>query len=269
MGKEVLHKNTSGAEFMEQLAKKLHGGIVQLPDGRIQACYEFTRETELKDWRIVPLYKAAPEVREGGLAFGRVEPEETDRQWDRDIRLNLVLDPDPRADLEIDFDLSMGTTEPWSSAAWVLTRRDGTRPGTRFLYGVLTDWNRNWREQRDEDGAFKEGHLRGDFVMRVAAGDPEDDRWIAPPQNVPLADAYRMNITRHNRKLRWQVNEQTMGQTTLADDELCLTERLMFCNYGKGTGAVFGNVVIRSRIVDIDPCWPSRDTDGDSAQLGV
>ena len=259
MAKEVLHENKPGVEFVQQLREELNGRLVELPDGRIQVFYDFVSGKQLQDWRTFPPYKAAPKVREGGLAFGRVEPEETENQWDRDIRLNLVFDPDPQVRLEIDFDVTMGTNEPWSCAAWVLTRRDGTGPGIRFFYGVITDWDERWREKRDGDYMFKEGHIRADFLRRIVGEKPEDMRWVVPTQDVPLAESYHMKVTRHNRKLRWQVNGQTISQTTLADEELCLTERLMLCNYGKGTGAVFRNVVIRSRILNVDASWPARD----------
>jgi hypothetical protein len=90
-------------------------------------------------------------------------------------------------------------------------------------------------------------------------GSPEKMRWVAPTRDVPLAESYHMRVTRQVQKLRWEVNGQEIGETTLADDELRLTERLMFANYGKGAGAVFRYVVIRSRILDVDASWPARD----------
>lgn len=79
-----------------------------------------------------------------------------------------------------------------------------------------------------------------------------EDSWVAPTRwDVPIAESYHMKVTRHNRMLRWEIDGQTIAETELADDEFCLTERLMFCNPGKGTGAVFRNVVIRSRILEL------------------
>ena len=263
MAKEVLHENKLGAEFVQQLKEKLNGRIIELPDGRIQVFYDFVNEKQLQDWRASTMPdKAVPEIKEGSLAFGRIEPEQTDNQWDRNIRLNLVLDSDPNADLEIDFDVSMGTNEPWSSAAWVLTRRGGTGPGIRFFYGVLTDCCEEWRQnpKRNEGGLLKDGYIRADLLRRRVGNKPEDDSWVAPTRwDIPIADSYHMKVMRHNRMLRWKIDGQTIAETELADNELCLMERLMFCNPGKGAGAVFRNVVIRSRILDVDASWPARD----------
>ena len=219
-------------------------------------------ERQLLDWAVWHPYKAAPTVQEGELVFGRVEPEETGNQWDRDIRLNLVFDPDPQAELEIEFDVNMGTNEPWSCAAWVLTRRDGSGPGIRFFYGVITDWNQNWRDTRDTDHEFVQGHLRADLLRRYVGdeGSAKEMSWVVPTRDVPLAETYHMRITRRDRQLGWTVNDQAIATATLTKDELSLTERLMLCNYGKGTGAVFRNVVIRAQILDVDPSWPARDT---------
>lgn len=52
-----------------------------------------------------------------------------------------------------------------------------------------------------------------------------------------------------------------IGEATLADDELCLIERLILGNHGKGTGAVFKNIVIRSHRLNVDPYWPRVDQD--------
>lgn len=242
------------------IASKLNGRIVELPDGRAQVFYDFVDERQLQDW-IYSARKGVPEVREGALTFGRIEPEETENQWDRDIRLSLVLDPDPASVLEIDFDVTMGTNEPWSCAAWILTRRDGPGPGIRFLEGVITDWSQEWRAERKEDYVLKEGHLRADFLQRFVGddGSPEKMRWVVPTRDLPLAESYHMRVTRQKRTLRWEVNDQEIGEATLADDELCLTERLMFANYGKGAGAVFRDVAIRSRLLDVDASWPARD----------
>ena len=84
-------------------------------------------------------------------------------------------------------------------------------------------------------------------------------RFAIPGEHVPVAESYHMKITRDKWLLRWEINGQAIGETGLADDEMCLTERLMLCNYGKGTGAVFRNVVIRSPILDVDPSWPEAD----------
>jgi hypothetical protein len=260
MAKKALCQNKPGAAFVRQLRERLNGQIVELPDGRVQVSYDLRNERQLQDW-VCLARKGAPEIREGGLTFGRIEPEETENQWDRDIRLSLVLDPDPAAALEIDLHVSMGTNEPWSCAAWILTRRHGPGPGVRFLEGVITDWSQEWRETRDDDYVFKKGHLRADFLRRFVGdeGSPEKMRWIAPTQDLPLAGSYHMRVVREQRKLRWEVNGQEIGEATLADDELCLTERLMFANYGKGTGAVFRDVVIRARVLGVDPSWHSRD----------
>ena len=196
--------------------------------------------------------------------FGRLEPEDTENQFDRDIGLNLVFDPDPQSDLEIDYDITWGTNEPWSEVAWILSGRDGPhgRPGIIFL-ADLNDCNEEWRQRNkmaeESVMAYKDGYLRANFQRR---GDPRDEkqdgqhiRSLVPPQDVPKAESYHMKIKRQNRKLIWKVNDQTIAEHKLADEELCLTERLMFCNYGKGTGAVFRNVVIRSHILDVDSYW--------------
>jgi len=247
--------------FFEMLKEKLNGQIIELPDGRIQVFYDFVDAKQLNDWRVFEPYKATPEIRERGLAFGRIEPEQTENQWDRDVRLNLVLDPDPQTELTIDFDVTMGTSEPWSCAAWVLTRRDGYGPGIPFFEGVITDHDEEWRQdpERNEGGLLKDGHIRADFLRRYVGDTPDDYIWAVPPQAVLMAESYHMRVMRENRKLRWEINGQPIGETGLAHDELCLTERLVLCNYGKGTGAVFRNMVLRSRIVDVDPSWPTAD----------
>lgn len=71
---------------------------------------------------------------------------------------------------------------------------------------------------------------------------------------------FGVRITRNDQKLRWEVNDQTIGEANLADDELCLTERLILTNHGKGTGAVYRNVVIRSQKLEVDPAWPDADS---------
>ena len=131
MAKGVLHEKKPGADFVRKLREELNGRIVELPDGGVQVFYDFVGEQELADWRTYEPYDAAPTIRDGGLAFGRLEPEETEKQWDRDVRLNLVLDPE--APLEIRFDVTMGTNEPWSCAAWALAGRDGYGPGDPLL----------------------------------------------------------------------------------------------------------------------------------------
>jgi hypothetical protein len=262
----VLYQNKPGAEFLKQLKEKLNGKIIELPDERIQVFYDFVDERQLQDWRVFKPYKAAPEIKNSGMAFGRVEPEDTEKQWDRDIRLNLVFDPDPQSDLEIDFDVTMGTNEPWSQVAWVLGRRDGYSD-TPFFFADLNDCNEEWRQANKMEKvsvmAYKDGYIRANFLKR---GDPWDEkhdfghgRWLVPPQDVPKAESYQMKVLRQNRKLIWKINGQTIGEHKLADEELCLTERLLLCNYGKGTGAIFRNLVIRSRIVDVDPSWPAAD----------
>jgi len=265
MAKEVLHKNKPGAEFVQRLKVKLNGKIIELPDGRIQVFYDFVDKNQLQDWRASTMpQKAVPVTKEKSLTFGRIEPEQTDNQWDRNIRLNLVLDSEPNADLEIDFDVSMGTNEPWSSAAWVLTKRDGTGPGIRFFYGVLTDYCEEWRQnpERNEGGLLKDGYIRADLLRRRIGNAPGDDAWVAPTKcDVPIADSYHMKVTRRHRMLCWEIDGRTIAETELADDELCLMERLMFCNPGKGTGAVFRNVVIRSRILDVDAYWSGEDSE--------
>jgi len=65
-------------------------------------------------------------------------------------------------------------------------------------------------------------------------------RWVAPTQSVPIAEPYHTRVTRHDRKLCWKVNDQTIGEANLADDELCMTERLILTNHGKGTGIFYG-----------------------------
>jgi RNA polymerase sigma-70 factor (ECF subfamily) len=266
MAKDVLHSNKPGTEFVRQLKEKLNGRIIELPDGRIQVFYDFVDERQLQDWRVFKPYKAEPKVKEGGLAFGRVEPEETDKQWDRDIRHNLVLDSNPQFDLEIEFDVIWGTNEPWSSAALILTGRDGYGSDIPFFQIVITDCCEEWRRhpERNAEGKLKDGYVRADLVKR---GDPRDEkgaggyiRSLFPTRwDVPIAECYHMKVTRHKSKLCWDVNGEIMGEAELADDELCLTERLVLYNCGKGTGAIFRNLVIRSRIVEVAPSWPAAD----------
>lgn len=268
MAKDVLHANKPGAEFVEQLRKQLNGRIVELPDGRMQVFYDFVDEGQLQDWRTFQPYDAAPEVKKDGMAFGRIEPEETPKQWDRDIRLNLVLDPDPESSLGIDYNVIMGTTEPWTSTAWVLTRRDGYGPGIPFFYASLTDWSEEWRRERNQwTKNAKDGHVMAHLAKRCdfqGQDRPGYCRFAVPGEHVPIAESYHMKVTRDKWLLRWEINGQAIGETGLADDEQCLTERLVFCNYGKGTGAVFRNVVIRSRVLGVDPSWP--EADGKEAQ---
>ncbi len=256
---EVLKDNKPGAEFIRQLKEKLNGKIIELPDGRVQVFYDFVDEKQLEDWRIEKPYKAAPEVKDGGLAFGRVEPEETDKQWERHISLSLVFDPDPRTDLEIEYDVIMGTCEPWCDVVCALATRGAIG---RFFHAGLTNYSDDWRENRDEDGAFRDGYIRADFLRRFDGdeGSYEEMRWVVPTQSVPIAESYHMRVTRHDRKLRWEVNDQTIGEANLADDELCLTERLILTNHGKGTGAVYRNVVIRGCILDIKPAWSTANS---------
>lgn len=260
MTRDALQQSKPGADFIQRLRERLNGQIVALPDGRVQVFYDFADEKQLRDWASAA-DKGLPQVWDGGLVFGRIEPDETENQWDRDLRLNLVFDADPTAQLDIDFSVTMGTNEPWSCAAWILTQRDGPGPGMPFLEGVITDHSVEWRELRDGDYAFREGHLRADLLRRFVGdmGSPDRMRWVVPTQDLPLAEAYRMRVTRQGHKLRWQVNGREMGEAILAEDELRLTERLMLANYGKGTGAVFGDVVIRSRILGADASWPARD----------
>jgi len=264
MAAEILNENKPGSEFIRQLKGKLNSRIIELPDGRVQVFYDFVNEKQLQDWRVFKPYKGEPAIKDEGMAFGRLEENDTDKQWDRDIRLNLVLDPDPQLDLEIEFDVIWGTNEPWSCAAWVLTSRDGYGPGIPFFEGVITDWSAEWRRDRNQwTDSAKDGHVQADFLKRCDYSDDEDKpgymRWAGPSQNLPIAEAYHVKVTRQKRKLCWEVNGQTIAETGLADDEQNLTERLVFCNYGKGTGAVFKDLVIRSRILDVDPAWPAAD----------
>ncbi len=256
---EILSKNKPDKDFIKQLKEKLNGKIIALADGRIQVFYDFVDENQLQDWRQDAKYKSSPEAKDGGLAFGRVEPEETENQWDRDIRLSLVFDTDPEKDLEIEYDVIMGTCEPWSDVAWALTSRDGIGEGIGFFYAALTNYNEDWRNNRNEDGAFKDGYIRGDFLRRIIGEDPKDMEWINPTSQVPIAEIYHMKISRHDHKLRWEANKQLIGDATLADDELSLTERLILGNHGKGKGAIYQNVTIRSSKLEFDPYWHSVD----------
>ena len=263
MAKDVLHDSKPGDDFIRRLKKQLNGRIVKLPDGRAQVFYDFASEEELADWRTAKPYRASPEVKDGALAFGKVKEEETDQQWDRDLRLNLVFDPDPEKDLEISFDVTMGTNEPWSCAAWVLTSKDGYGPGIPFFYGVITDWSEEWRANREDSHEWKDGLLRADYLRRTGGGGPEDMRWIVPTKDIALSEQYRMKIVRRGRKLHWEINGQEAGVADLAEDEFCLTERLILCNYGKGTGAIFKNLVIRAAIKEIDSNWQEADRKAD------
>jgi len=204
------------------------------------------------------------QVEEQGLTFGKVESNvEWERQWERDIRLNLILDSDPQADLEIDFDVTLGTCEPWTSVAWVLTRRDGYGSGIPFFYASLTDWSEQWRRERNPYAKdAQDGHIMAHLAKRCdyyGQNRPGYCRFAVPGEHVPIAEVYHMKIRREGYLLRWEINNQAIGQTGLADEELCLAERLVLCNYGKGTGALFKNVVIRSRILDVDRSWPAAD----------
>jgi hypothetical protein len=264
MAEEILHENKPNAEFMQQLKKKLNGQIIELPDGRVQVFYDFVDEKQLQDWRVLQPHKGEPEIKEG-MKFGRIEPEETPKQWDRDIRFNLVMDYENQTDLEIEFDVIWGTNEPWSCAAWVLTGRDGYGSGRPFFEGVITDWSEEWRRERNQwTESAKDGYVSSDFLKRC---DWDGDRtnycrWAVLPQHVPISRSYHMKVTRHKWKLCWKVNGQIIGETGLTDEEMCLTERLIFCNYGKGNGAVFKDLVIRSLIAGVDPSWPIADSEG-------
>ena len=65
-----------------------------------------------------------------------------------------------------------------------------------------------------------------------------------------------MKIKRRGRYLLWQVNGQAIGDVYLSDDELRLTQRLWLINFGKGTGAIFQNIVVRSQNLEVDASWP-------------
>lgn len=254
MAAEVMNNNKPGTEFVQKLRKKLNGKIIELPDGRVQVFYDFLDEKQLKDWQLETSYEAAPKVKDGSMAFGRIEPEETDKQWDRHISLSLVFDPDPQTDLEIEYDVTMGTCEPWCDVVCALATRGAIG---RFFHAGLTNYSEDWRKHHDEDGAFKDGYIRADFLRRFDgdAGSPENMKWIVPTQSVPIAGSYHIRVTRHDGKLSWKVNDQMIGEAKLADDEFCMTERLILTNHGKGTGAVYRNIVIRGRILDIKPAW--------------
>jgi RNA polymerase sigma factor (sigma-70 family) len=264
MAKDILHENKPGAEFIQELKKKLNGQIIELPDGRMQVFYDFVNEKELKDWRVYQPYEAAPKIKEKGLVFGRIEPEDTKKQFDRDICLNLSFDIDLQAELEINFDVIMGTCEPWTSVGWGLSKKGY---GSRFFHGALTDWSKEWRQERNQWTKFaKEGHLAGDFLRRgfwedkcYEEGLMTNARRVVPTQVVPISDSYNVKIKRHNLELSWEINGQTIGETKLTDEELCVTEHLILFNYGKGTGAIFKNIVIRFRILDVDSTWPYAD----------
>lgn len=183
---EVLNENKPGKEFIQQLRRKLHGQIIELPDGCVQVFYDFIDEKQLQDWRQDDIYRSAPKVKEGGLAFGRIEPEETENQWDRDIRCNLVFDPNLHIDMEIEYDVIMGTSEPWSDVAWALTRKDGTGQGICFFYAALTNYSDEWYKRPGEERMFGEGYIRGDFLRRFIGDSPGNAIWINPTQPVLL-----------------------------------------------------------------------------------
>ena len=111
---------------------------------------------------------------------------------------------------------------------------------------------------RDSYG-WKDGLLRADYLRRIGDAPPETMRWIVPTEDIALSDQYRMKIVRKGRKLRWEINGQEAGVADLAEDEFCLTERLILCNYGKGTGAIFKNLIIRSAIQEVDSNWEEAD----------
>lgn len=261
MAEDILHTNKPGDGFIRNLRKNLNGRIVPLPDGRAQVFYDFANEKELGDWRIIKPYDARPKIKEG-LAFGEVKEQQTADQWDRNIRLNLVFDSNPVADLEIEFDVSVGKAEPWQMAGWLLTRRDGYGDGIASFQGEVLENSEEWRHgPRAAQSGFpwKDGFLIGSFIRRngeEAKGKGPANPFLAPSAPVPIAGSYHMRITRQDQQLRFAVNGQIIGETVLSDEEMCLTERLVLCNFGKGTGAVFQNVVIRSRIAELDPVWP-------------
>ncbi len=249
----ILHDSRPGGEFIRKLRERLHGRIIELPDGRVQVFYDFEGEKELRDWRVHAPYEAAPKVRDGKLVFGRVEAQETEKQWDRNIRLNLVLSPP----LEITYEVSLGTNEPWSDAGWALTQREGYGEGIRFFHGVIWDWSAEWRRERQPND-FRGGCLKASFLRRCSVAN-EETKPVAPFRDVPLTDVYQMRVTRQGRRLRWEVNGQLIGEARIADDEVNLTERFILLNQGKGTGAAFRNLVIRAGKVEYDPLWPEVD----------
>jgi len=267
MAKEILHENKPGREFVQQLKKKLNGQIVALADGRVQVSYDFTSNQELRDLNICASRKGDPQATDTGLAFGRIEPEETELQFERDLRLGLVLDPDPQWPLDIEFDVTLGTSEPWSMFAWVLTTREGYAEGIPWFWGILSDLCEEWRR---DNRTFREGHLRADFMKRYWYREDEKwawfHRWAAEYQDVPLAEVYHTQVTRQDRRLKWDVNGQTLGETRLTDDETNLTERLAFANNGKGDGAVMRNLIIRARLLDVDHSWATASAEGGNPQ---
>jgi hypothetical protein len=68
-----------------------------------------------------------------------------------------------------------------------------------------------------------------------------------------------MSLRRRKQTMHWEVNGQPLGKAELTAADLPLTERLVLANYGKGTGAIFKNLVVRSRIKGVDPSWPHVD----------
>jgi hypothetical protein len=126
---------------------------------------------------------------------------------------------------------------------------------------VVTDWSEAWRRERNQwTREARDGHVKASFLKRCGHGDrPEDVAPIVPDRDVPLAETYRMNLSRRGSTLRWEINGTLIGEKRLTDDERQLTQRLVICNYGKGTGAVFRNLVIRARLLGVDPSWPAAD----------
>ena len=151
--------------------------------------------------------------------------------------------------------------------AWVLTTREGYAEGIPWFWGILSDLCEEWRR---DNRTFREGHLRADFMKRYWYREDEKwawfHRWAAEYQDVPLAEVYHTQVTRQDRRLKWDVNGQTLGETRLTDDETNLTERLAFANNGKGDGAVMRNLIIRARLLDVDHSWATASAEGGNPQ---
>ena len=258
MAKEFLRIGRPGDEFIRELKQRLNGQLVELPDGRMQVLYDFSTGKQLDDWTILKVCDAHPTVTEGALTLGRIEEQRTDQQWDRDIRLDLCFGTED--DLEMEFDVVMGTPEPWTGVTWVFTGREGHAKGIPFLYADLCDWSGRWREERgaekDTGHVYRDGYLRAALLRRCdrEEGVASENEMLAPAEHVPASGTFHMKVARKGRRLQWTINEQPICDIQLSESDLRLTERLMLCNYGKGDAARFTRVLIRARISTAEAC---------------
>jgi len=261
MTKETLHQTKAGPDYVDRLREKLMGQIVELADGRLQVWYDFVGEKQFQDWQD---YGAADpggaRVEGEALAFDRIDPADTPRQFSRDIRLRLVFDRD--GDLEVEYDLELGVPQPWTSAAWLLTRRDGYGPGIANIYGCITDWDEDWRRKKKyEAGDIDPGNVH--TALRYYPRNTDDagaNEEMASDGETAMAERYHVCVSKQGRSLRYTINGEQTAAVELTDEQVALTERLVLCNYGKGQGARFRNVVIRcSGGLELDSAWPAAE----------